>query len=407
MAERIATIIAWSLAGLAYSALASAQTCDELEFDFEPAVYGAGSTSITPLLSALATALHDLPEDERFTLFYADGSSQCATYASWREPTDVPTTFKYWDENGVQATCTAPFDRTQFAHLTHATSLCPGEGPVPGGAARFPVLVEAMAFIASAASTEEVISAEAAYHIYGFGAGTYDIEPWNDPEAVFRARPTSWTSVLLSEAIGVPALDWIAEDLPPTAATMTGLVSSVGESGLGYVSSSTAVTGEYNEQTRTLAYQHYGQTCGYLPDSRRGHVDLLNVRTGQYALWTTSSFFASAHDHEPVDEHVRALIGWLDGTLEPPDGLPVLDLIVAAGNVPLCAMQASRTGGEFSALESYAHPKPCHGYFEYLLRGEVGDYEPCDTTDHCDGSQQDDQGDEVGEQCRYGFCEAY
>ena len=205
MSKRFATIVALSLTSVAYSGLASAQSCDEvelaLELDSGRVIYGAGSASIAPLLASLATLLLERPKEERVTLFYADAWPQCEAYALWREPTDVLTTFKYWDDSGVQATCTAPFNRTEFAHLTHAPSLCPGEVSVPGGAAQFPVLVQ--------------------------------------------------------------------------------------------------------------------------------------------------------------------------------------------------------------PLQSYAHPHPCHGYFEYALRGELGDHQPCETSVDCDGAQQDEQGHEVGEQCRYGFCEAY
>jgi hypothetical protein len=62
-------------------------------------------------------------------------------------------------------------------------------------------------------------------------------------------------------------------------------------------------------------------------------------------------------------------------------------------------MQAIRTEGDNSAIQSFAPEAPCNGYFEKLATGST-DYVFCDDDDAlCDTA--------AGEKCRYGYCEAY
>jgi hypothetical protein len=66
----------------------------------------------------------------------------------------------------------------------------------------------------------------------------------------------------------------------------------------------------------------------------------------------------------------------------------------------------TRPLGAFSAIESYAPDSPCNGWYELLVSGQT-DYQECTTTSDCDGARQDEDLNEVGEHCRFGFCEAY
>ena len=151
-----------------------------------------------------------------------------------------------------------------------------------------------------------------------------------------------------------------------------------------------------------------------LPTSRRmtlrlSHPEVrhrINVRSGQYYIWTPAWFYTEVDESGvPVHELTRDLIGWVDGTIEHPS-VPVPEIVVASGDIPLCAMQAIRPQGDFSPIQSFAPENPCNGWYEYIALGEET-YQPCDETSQCDGAEQDDEGEEIGEQCRFGFCEAY
>jgi hypothetical protein len=372
-------------------------------------IYGAGGSAVTPTLRSVATALAGLPEGERATIFYADPGA-CAGYEYFRNPDPLLTvSFRYWDASGVEATCEAPQTEVQFAHMGNTPALCPGDVPLPEGAERYVAPVQTVNVIANYLSQERSISAEALYHIFGFGPGVSGraVSPWNEPNAVFVRRTNSFVHQMVAVSVGVPAAGF---KLPTANFLQTnpeivkavyewGLkAESLPEQALGYVSGSNAKVGEEAQQTRTLAYQHFDQTCAYLPDSEEGVYDRKNVRSGQYWLWTPAWFYAFAGDDGLAeDPDVRDLIGWFDGSIDGPGGLDVQEIIVASGDVPLCAMRAIRPDGDLSAIQSYAPARPCNGWYEFTSVGTT-DYQECDTTDECEGE------DEV---CRFGFCEAY
>ncbi len=389
-----------------------ADPCDELGLE-GTLIYGSGGSAVTPVLRAIAVGLAKLPADERITILYADEGAACGGYGWWRDPADTDVNFKFWDENNVQATCQAPQTVLQFAHMGNTPALCPGDVPIPSGAAKFVATVQTVNFIAHVSSLEESISAEAAYHIYGFGPGAYDIAPWNEPLALFGRQTGAFVSQLVGHIINVPATNFVYQD-GKTYNTNGEVVTAVGtwptpEEALGFVSGSNAQAGEYASPPtiKTLAYQHYDQDCAYLPDSSRTRPDRANVRSGQYFIWTPGWFYSKVGSNgEPENDAVRKLIRWVDGSLDAPEGIPVQEIVIGAGDVPLCAMQATRPQGDLSAIQSYAPSNPCNGWYEFTATGNTT-YQACDATADCDGAEQDTEGAEIGEQCRFGFCEAY
>src|SRR5262249_19632408 len=146
---------------------------------------------------------------------------------------------------------------------------------------------------------------------------------------------------------------------------------------LGYVSGNAADTA--TSTVKTLAYQHYGQSCGYWPSSSESAQDKINVRQGVYALWTPGHAFAPVDEHgdivikrgadadenAAIAERVKTFIGLFAGTLDSPAGVtpPVLERIIRAGDIPLCAMQVARDG-TFGSVRSEAPDEPCGCYFE-------------------------------------------
>jgi hypothetical protein len=292
------------------------------------------------------------------------------------------------------------------------------------GTTRLVAPVMTLDFITAYDSNQRSISREALYHILGFGAGVYDIEPWNNNNAIFGRTLSSFVAQFASGAIGVPAASFkLVNDATHLLAQNDQVVTAVDnwanpEEALGFVSGSNATKGYNSQKTRTLAYQHTDQTCAYLPDSEEGKPDRANVRNGQYYIWTPAWFYTQVDEHNvPVDENVAKLVSWFDGSLETPEGYlavfnrstadPLDDIeidniqetIVLAGDVPLCAMHAMRRQGDFSAIESYVPDEPCNGWYEDIAFG--GDaYQTCDVSTQCDG--YDD-----GERCRFGFCEAH
>lgn len=422
--SRVLSAAAAGLVTFAFAPAIFAQVgvCEALDLPGKK-LFGAGGSAVTPTLAAIAKNLAGLDEDERVNIFYADGKAACGGLAYWMGADTTVATYKYWDETGQQFTCTDSPELATFAHMGNTEALCPGQPVLPEGTARIVAPVMTLDFITHYQSTQRSISQEALYHILGFGAGSYDIAPWNNINAVFGRLLNSFVAQFAAGAIGVPAASFQIPNGPNNDgqvgdgsvpvnvfAQNSAVVNAVAawatpDEALGFVSGSNATQG-YNEQKiRTLAYQHAGQSCAYLPDSEEGKPDRANVRSGQYYIWTPAWFYTEVdEDGVPVDELTRNLIGWVDGSIEGPVDVP--SIVVESGDIPLCAMRAIRPEGDFSAIQSFAPPAPCNGWYEDIALGETS-YQPCDTTSQCDGAEQDDEGNEIGEQCRFGFCEAY
>jgi hypothetical protein len=394
------------------STLASTALAAPCPTDLPNPIYGAGGSAVTATLGAVATALAGLPPAERVSIFYWDPGA-CAGYHGFVDKdtgsglATKPTYFKYWNAAGTLTQCEATGDEPlSFAHMGNTPALCPAKLPLPAGFGRFSGPIQTMNIITHVRSEYDSISAEAFYNIYGFGPGAagHAVAPWTVPEAVF-ARPTNaFAHQFPAAAFRVPPT---AFKVPPQNVQSTNQqnlqsVFAWGESNdpnqpLGYVSGSAADEGADKGQIKTLALQYFDQTCGYLPDSSRTRKDKLNVRKGQYFLFTPGQFYAKVNAAGAIpNAAVNNLIHWFDGTLAAPAGLDVVKVIIQSGDVPLCAMQAHRPDGDLSPIISYAPPNPCNGYFENIATGSTA-LASCTDASPC----------KAGEQCRYGFCEAY
>jgi len=414
---------------LAPTVFAQVGVCEALDL---PGVklFGAGGSAVTPTLAQIAEGLANLPEEERINIFYADGKAACGGLAYWQGTDTTVATYKYWNEAGAVLQCTDSPSLVKFAHMGNTPALCPGNPSLADGTNKIVAPVMTLDFITHYDSTQRSISQEALYYILGLGAGTVgrEVAPWTNLNAIFGRTLSSFVAQFASGAIGVPAASFkiindtshLFQQNSQVVAAVTGWADP--EEALGFVSGSNATKGYSDLQTRTLAYQHGDQTCAYLPDSEEGKPDRANVRSGQYYIWTPAWFYTEVDSANlPVDENVRKLVGWFDGSIETPAGYAtsfykttpdeievnnIQETIVLAGDVPLCAMHAMRFQGDFSAIESYAPENPCNGWYEDIALG-APTHQTCDVSTQCDGYEEDDDGDPTGEQCRFGFCEAY
>lgn len=390
-------------------------------------IYGSGGSAVTPTLGAVATALRKLPASEAVTIFYWDPGA-CAGYEAFvkqgQQGTAKPAYFRYWTPEGVREQCEPSGEEViAFAHMGNTPLLCPGSEPLPAGFGRFVAPVQTINVITHWNSTQRSISAEAFYHVYGFGPGApgRSVAPWTVVENVFARSPNSFVHQILANATGVPAGSF---KLPPGSPAQGGNFVATNDetilqvldkgganpnSTLGYVSGSNAdasdgppappVAGQAPQGIRTLAFQDFGQTCAYLPHSSETKKDNRNARSGQYALWTPAWFYAATNAQGSVTNPLaEKLIRWFDGSAEAPGGISVPEIVIDSGDIPLCAMQAIRPDGDLSPIASYAPENPCNGFYEFVKLGQT-DYVACEDSSECNEAQ--------GERCRFGFCEAY
>lgn len=373
------------------------------------AIYGAGGSAVTATLKAVGTALAAL--DEPITILYADPGA-CPGYQQYLNDA-ITSSFKYWDASGTQQTCDPPLDGqpADFSHMGNDHDFCIGldlPDDYPRHYRSELAQVQTLNFIAHKNSSQKSISAEALYYIYGLGAESGGVEPWIDPAHIILRSTGSFAHQFAAVSVfddparvyfDHPTNDGLGIAVETQQEGINALLQ-IGEtnpeSPLFYVSSSAA---DANRATvKTLAYQHFGQTCGFWPDSSDSALDKINVRTGKYHFWTPGHFFARVDDGgDYVNPLAEQLIAWFTGEQAPPEGVNVTELVIKAGDVPLCAMQVQREGVS-GPISSYAPPVPCNGFFERTATG---------TTEHQACEQDSDCGDDALPKCRFGFCEAY
>jgi len=391
-------------------------------------IYGAGGSAETATIAKVAKYFAGL-DDHPITIFWTDPGA-CAGYQQYLNNSITNSAVKYWDASGNQLTCNAAAQPADFSHMGNEHGFCvdsgaltvPGAWPAGFGTVLAPV--QTLNIIADKDSSQKSISYEALYYLLGFGAGAEGkgVAPWTNPAFVVTRSPTSFATQFLVHSIfgnvTQPIFDdpgkngqgttdngyngklgYRAADNQTVADEVAHFGDTSAESPIGYLSGSAADANR--GEVKTLAYQHKDQACGFWPDSTDSTLDKINVRTGKYHFWTPGHFFAhvdadnTGHDidhltNPDVETFLRAFVG--------SDDLDALNGVIDAGDIPLCAMQVTRTGLD-GAISSYASPDPtCGCYFE----SRASNLAACEL---CPGGQGDCSDSTAV--CRRGYCEAY
>jgi hypothetical protein len=332
-------------------------------------VYGAGGSAQQPFLAQVGTQLAKLASP--ISVVYSDSGSACVGYDDLVTPTLITGTALYWDGSGATLSCDLDItgDATTFAVMGNAPQLCSGVTSLATGYGQFLGPVQPVDFVVPAQSSQQSISTEAAYYIWGFGATAPNaVAPWTEPANIFTRSASSFVNVFVALDTGVPAATVAMHGTVEAnnAATVTALgnlnSTSSAENGIGFVSGE--VADGNRAAIRVLAYQHTGQTCGYWPDSTVTAFDKANVRDGQYWLWSPIHFYAAVGAGNAItDANTASLIGYVTGALPAPTGFDLFAAEFAAFTVPQCAMQVWRDG-DLAELYSYAAPASCSCEFD-------------------------------------------
>jgi hypothetical protein len=242
-------------------------------------------------------------------------------------------------------------------------------------------------------SPERSISAEAAYYVFGFGAAS-GASPWTDEAWLLHRDAQSGTERMIAAAIGVPPGRWkgtgtsSSTDLlnrltaPGTGAQTLGILATdVAQSNLGMLD--------------ILAYQHFGQTCGYYPDRDATTNEKINVRDGHYAIWGPVHLFTRLGSAGyPANAYAGDVIGYVTGTKVAPAGLDLVALEAQSHVVPPCAMRVRRTE-ELGPSASFAPPGACGCYYDKVANGTTS-CQVCASAHDCPATSP---------ACSYGYCE--
>jgi hypothetical protein len=361
--------------------------------DLPSPIYGLGGSATKPLFGKVAAQL--VTAAPTLTVVY-QAPGACVGINGLLAGTAITGTASYWDAAGKELTCTLPAagQSVDFASMGNSATACPGVAALPADVGDFLGPVNTYNLVVPSASSQQSISAEAAYFVFGFGQ-LGRVEPWVDESQIFRRDANSAAQLFIALNTGVPAEKFKGIDTKTNAGTVTAVAQSTKpEAAIGLVSGEIA---DANRATvRTLAFQAKGQRCGFWPDSSPTVYDKQSVRNGQYAIWSPLHFFAKVgSDKKPIKDEVARFIGYFTGEIEPPSGVNVLEAEIKSGTIPKCAMNVWRET-DIGEIRKITADKPCGCYFESVATG-TSKCQACTGNESCAASAPI---------CRRGFCEA-
>ena len=384
-------LIACALA-LAVAPAARAADCSSLT---NP-VYVAGSSAVKPFLAKVAAALGKLSSP--ITVVYqAQGSCVGVNYFSSGSTTKLMGTGVIFDAQGadIAGGCTLNENTVDIGVSDVYAASC-GVTSLPSGVKDFLGPIQAMTFVVPSASTQTIISAEAAYLVYGFGNDS-GAAPWTDETKIEQRNASSGTQQMIGAFLGVPAAKFKGHANAGSGDLITSLDGSAAggnaDKAIGILATDQA--DKNRSKIKVLGYQHFKQSCAYWPDSTSTSFDKANVRDGHYTIWGPLHMFAKTTNDEVSNPNAKKIIDALAGVDIPAD-LDLIALEAKSGVVPACAMRVTRSkdGGE---LASFAPEKSCSCKFEKEATGAApDDCKSCDKNEDCPSSAP---------ACNFNFCE--
>lgn len=388
-------------AGLVTAAIAGPASATPSCSSLPNPLYITGSSAVQNFLKAIATALAGAGGNAPTFVYASPGS--CQGVDAIFNGTKMMGTATYWDSTGTANTCqldpagdTADIGVSDVFFTSCAGYDFPTNGMLPTGVGEFFGPNQVENFVVPLASSQTVISAAAAYFVYGFGQNGM-VTPWNNNSFIFQRGASSGTQSMLAVGIGVPPNKWIGTTVTGGSAGMIAAVanSTSAENTIGIL---VAEDADSNRSTiKALALQNFGQDCAYLPDSSSTSFDKQYVRDGHYAVWGPIHFFTNVDaGGTPTNADAADLVGYFDGSVATPTGVNLLQIEIQQHTVPSCAMKVQR-GAEDGPLTPYTSPTPCDCYFDFVATGSTT-CTACTTDTDCTSAS--------APKCRYGYCEA-
>lgn len=361
--------------------------------DLQPRpVYLYGSTALNLALRTLAQAISGTA-----TLVYQNDTSCLGLDAILTGITRLKGTAQYY-AGGTEAEC--EIDGEQLADIglcdlspescvadfTGDPNLVDDIGPA-----------QVFMFTVPNGSSQENISAEAAHAVFGYDNG--GVEPWTDPQSIVRRGPTSGTLLTLAASLDLPHVYWRGVIKQRSSEVKPALLAmSNPDRALGITSADVADEADSRANLRTLAYQHFGQSCAFTPDSSLGSSDKRNVRDGHYELWSPFHFYTRGQNGRTQDPFVAEIVSYLKGARPLPNrNTDFITTLKQAGLVPLCAMKVTRSR-EGAQIEPFSPSNSCSCYYESSPPGGS-------VPDNCQACNTNSDCGEEAPNCNFGFCE--
>lgn len=274
------------------------------------------------------------------------------------------------------------------------TSSCTASAP-PTDIGLFPGPVAGYGFIVPKASTQQTLTAEQGYFVFGFG-NNGQATPWVDEHYIFTRTATKSTALTLSAAVGVSPVTKLrgtpfngSTEVLNSVAQSTNPEKTIGLMG-------TEIYDQNRDKVTELAFRAFGQRYAYLPDSSATSFDKKNLRDGHYTPWAQTIYITpiDSGTKVPTNPNAQLLIDLVLGnkSLTDVDGLAV---IVKKGLVPFCAMKVNRDPIDGAPFKGYTPAAACGCFFEANVPTGKTSCTACTTDGPCGTGK-----------CRHNFCEA-
>jgi hypothetical protein len=396
---RVFPLLIAAVAAFPSAGTAAAPDCDSISGG-APILYGAGSTGARDLIGEMAWATENA-NSPLYVVYQSFGSCTGTDALTGVGPANITGTADYWDpDTKARTACNLPLagKPVQFGVLDVRATNCPlvaGDESLLDGLTELFGPVDPVSVIVPVASTQQVISAEAFYLVYGLGADA-GIEPWtsNDPAYFQRRNEDSGTQTMISLAAGIPSNKYIGTDAGGGSTLIANLAALAnGEQGIGIATAGSADASRTS--VRNLAWQGKGQDVGYWADSDASSFDKKNVRDGQYEVWANVVFYAKDGGSPGTfaDPKVKIFADYFTGSVTPPGAPESMDEAATIKKlIPTCAMHVARDT-DLGPIYAVTPAEPCDCYFDFTNTGAT-DCASCDDANPCASGT-----------CRYGYCE--
>ncbi len=360
-------------------------------------VYLYGSTALNLGLRTLAQAI-----SATATIVYQNDTSCLGLDSILTSITRLRGTAQYWPPNQDQP-LSCRIDGDQIADI----GLCDvSPGSCIADFTGSPNLVDDLGpaqvfmFTVPKGSTQTHISAEAAYTVYAYDSG--GVAPWLDPASLVRRGGGSGVQLTIAASLDLEPQFWRGVIKQRSSEVKPALLSLADpERALGITSADVADEADARANLRTLAYQHFGQSCAFTPDSSAGSSDKRNVRDGHYELWAPFHYYTRGQNNRTEDPFVAEIVSYLTGARPLPNrNTDFITTLKQAGLVPTCAMHVtrSREGARIEPLEPSSSSPSCSCYYEASPPGGTvpADCVACTSSAECPSRAPN---------CNFNFCE--
>lgn len=407
---------------LASTAAIAQQACED-DVNVGPnRVYIQAADTQVPILKALGKALR--AQSTPITIIYTpNGSCSNITYlyndvftpnAKGGGTFYIPGDPSFDPKSSVVPNCTPSATQKPDMAIVIVfpdSTDCPTAPAMPSNIAVTQGPVQAFLFAApggvgtNMGSTQTTITAEEAYLVMGLGASNAQVTPWSDATFLFGRPPTKGTQISIGANIGVPAAKWQILNDPQHAIDQSNAVATAiaahlsdgnAEKTLGILGAEIYDLATNRAQLHSLAFRAYQQIKSYWPDSSPTAFDKQNLRDGHYPLWSYVQYLVPKNaGGKAMNAGAQEIIDLLVGnavTTSP--AFEPLDMVIAAGLVPACAMKVKRSA-EGGPQSLFTPAEPCGCYYESKVPMGSTSCTACSASAPCATGM-----------CRHGYCEA-